>query len=106
MGVAIGIAGVIAIFGLDLSGSGVLGGLAVVLASLGYAVGGFILKARFADAPAIGVVAGVMSASALLLAAARARDPPSDRRPRSGRSPRWPRSAWSARVSRSSSSTR
>jgi drug/metabolite transporter (DMT)-like permease len=69
VGIAIGIAGVIAIFGLDLSGSGLLGGLAVVLASVGYAVGGFILKARFADAPAIGVVAGVMSASALLLAA-------------------------------------
>lgn len=66
-GVAIGIAGVVAIFGLNIGGSGVLGGLAVVLASLGYAVGGFILKARFADVPALGVVAGVMSASALLL---------------------------------------
>ena len=67
VGVAIGIAGVVALFGLDLSGSGILGGLAVVLASMGYAIGGFILKARFADAPSIGVVAGVMSASALLL---------------------------------------
>ena len=69
-GVAIGIGGVVAIFGLDLSGSGaaVLGGLAVVLASLGYSVGGFILKAKLADAPPIGVVAGVMAASAVLLA--------------------------------------
>jgi drug/metabolite transporter (DMT)-like permease len=69
-GVAIGIAGVVAIFGLDLSGSGaaVLGGLAVVLASLGYSVGGFMLKATLADAPPIGVVAGVMAASAALLA--------------------------------------
>ncbi len=66
-GVAIGIAGVIALFGLDLAGSGVLGGLAVVLASLGYAVGGFIFKVRFSDAPPLGVVAGVMTASSVLL---------------------------------------
>ena len=70
LGVVIGIAGVVAIFGLDLSGSGaaVLGGLAVVLASLGYSVGGFMLKAKLAEAPPIGVVAGVMAASAALLA--------------------------------------
>jgi drug/metabolite transporter (DMT)-like permease len=67
VGVGIGIAGVVAIFGLDIGGSGLLGGLAVVLASLGYAVGGFIFKARFADAPPLGVVAGVMAASALML---------------------------------------
>jgi drug/metabolite transporter (DMT)-like permease len=67
LGVAIGIAGVVALFGLDLAGSGALGGLAVVLASVGYAVGGFILKARFSDAQPIGVVAGVMTASSLLL---------------------------------------
>ncbi len=69
VGVAVGIVGVIALFGLDLTGSGsaALGGLAVVLASLGYAIGGFIVKSRLADAPAIGVVAGVMAASALVL---------------------------------------
>jgi drug/metabolite transporter (DMT)-like permease len=69
VGVAIGIAGVVALFGLDLTGSGsaVLGGLAVVLASLGYSIGGFIVKGRLADVPSIGVVAGVMAASALLL---------------------------------------
>src|SRR3954452_7355041 len=67
VGVGVGIAGVVAIFGLDLSGSGVLGGLAVVLAGFGYAVGGFVFKARFADAPPLGVVAGVMAASALML---------------------------------------
>jgi drug/metabolite transporter (DMT)-like permease len=67
VGVVIGIAGVVAIFGLDLSGSGILGGLAVVLASFGYAVGGFIVKTRFVGTPSIGLVAGVMAASALLL---------------------------------------
>ncbi len=77
LGVAIGIVGVIALFGLDLSGSGVLGGVAVVLASVGYAVGGFIFKARFADAPPIGVVAVVMTAGALLLLPAAAATLPS-----------------------------
>lgn len=70
VGIAIGIAGVMALFGLDLTGSGsaVLGGLAVVLAGFGYALGTFILKARFSDVPSIGLVAGVMAASAVLLA--------------------------------------
>jgi drug/metabolite transporter (DMT)-like permease len=77
LGVVIGIAGVVAIFGLDLSGSGILGGLAVVLASFGYAVGGFIVKAKFARTPPIGLVAGVMAASAVLLLAAAAGTLPS-----------------------------
>jgi len=69
VGVGIGIAGVVVLFGLDLTGSSsaVLGGLAVVLASLGYSIGGFIVKRRLADAPPIGVVAAVMAASSLLL---------------------------------------
>jgi drug/metabolite transporter (DMT)-like permease len=69
LGVGVGIAGVVALFGLDLSGSraAVLGGLAVVLASLGYAIGGFIVKHRLSDARPLGVVSCVMAASALLL---------------------------------------
>jgi drug/metabolite transporter (DMT)-like permease len=69
VGVAIGVAGVAALFGLDLSGSGaaVLGGLAVVLASVGYSIGGFVVKHRLSDARPLGVVAAVMSASAVLL---------------------------------------
>ncbi|HYX78612.1 MAG TPA: DMT family transporter [Solirubrobacterales bacterium] len=68
-GVVVGIAGVVALFGLDLSGShaAVLGGLAVVVASLGYAIGSFIVKHRFATARPLGLVACVMTASALLL---------------------------------------
>src|SRR5215204_2054577 len=66
--------GVVALFGVDLSGSGsaVLGGLAVVLAGLGYAVGGFMVKHRFAGADPIGVAAWVMVASTILLAPAAA----------------------------------
>jgi drug/metabolite transporter (DMT)-like permease len=74
VGIVLGIAGVVALFGVDLSGSGaaVLGGLAVVLAGLGYAVGGFVVKHRFAAAEPIGVAAWVMVASTILLAPAAA----------------------------------
>jgi drug/metabolite transporter (DMT)-like permease len=69
LGIVIGIAGVVALFGLDLSSSGsaVLGGLAVVLASLGYAVGGFLVKHRLRHAPPIGVAAWVMVAGTIWL---------------------------------------
>jgi drug/metabolite transporter (DMT)-like permease len=80
LGIVIGIAGVTALFGIDLSGSGsaVLGGLAVVLAGLGYAVGGFLVKHRLGGAPPIGVAAWVMVASTIwLLPAALATAPDS-----------------------------
>jgi drug/metabolite transporter (DMT)-like permease len=69
VGIVLGIAGVVTLFGLDLSGSGsaALGGLAVVLAGLGYAIGGFLVKHRLAGLPPIGVAAWVMVASAAWL---------------------------------------
>jgi drug/metabolite transporter (DMT)-like permease len=69
VGIVLGIAGVVALFGLDLSGSGmaILGGLAVVLAGLGYAVGGFMVKHRFSGSEPIGVAAWVMVTSTVLL---------------------------------------
>jgi drug/metabolite transporter (DMT)-like permease len=72
VGVFVGFAGVVLLFGLDLSGSALaaLGGLAVLLAGLGYAVGGFLVKHRLADAPPLGVVSWVMGWSAALLAPA------------------------------------
>jgi drug/metabolite transporter (DMT)-like permease len=80
VGIVLGIAGVAALFGLDLSGSGseLLGGLAVVAAGLGYAVGGFLVKHRLGGLPPIGVAAWVMVAStAWLLPAALAGIPSS-----------------------------
>jgi drug/metabolite transporter (DMT)-like permease len=79
LGILMGIVGVVALFGLDLNGSGsaLLGGLAVVLASLGYSVGTFILKRGLRGARPLGVVAGVMSASALLLLPAAVASAPS-----------------------------
>jgi drug/metabolite transporter (DMT)-like permease len=70
VGVLLGFAGVVVLLGVDLGGSGdeLLGGLAVVLAGLGYAMGGFLVKHRLADAPAVGVAAWVMVASTVVLA--------------------------------------
>lgn len=69
-GIMLGFAGVVVLLGVDLSGSGaaLLGGAAVVLAGLGYAVGGFIAKHRLRDAEPLPVAATVMVASAALLA--------------------------------------
>jgi drug/metabolite transporter (DMT)-like permease len=69
-GVAIGFLGVVLLFGVDLHGSSaeLLGGLAVVLASAGYSLGGFLVKHRLRAADPIGVVAAVMAAAALELA--------------------------------------
>src|SRR5215216_945397 len=51
LGVGVGIAGVVLLLGVDTSGSAaaLVGGLMVVLASLGYALGSYYLKRRFAD---------------------------------------------------------
>jgi drug/metabolite transporter (DMT)-like permease len=68
IGIGIGIVGVALLLGVDVGGdsAALVGGLAVVLASLGYAIGGFYLKARFKDTQPIGVVTATMFASALL----------------------------------------
>ena len=68
IGIGIGIVGVALLLGVDVGGdsAALVGGLAVVLASLGYAIGGFYLKAHFKDAQPIGVVTATMFASALL----------------------------------------
>lgn len=70
VGIGVGIVGVAVLLGLDLGGSSaaLLGGLAIVLATLGYAIGGFIVKHRFAAVAPIGTAAGVMLASTVLLA--------------------------------------
>src|SRR6478609_3583663 len=69
-GVVIGLLGVLLLFGVDLQGSvgALLGRLAVVLASVGYSIGGFMVKHRLRTVDPVGVVAAVMTASALELA--------------------------------------
>lgn len=68
-GILLGVLGVAVLLGVDLGGEGdqLLGGLAVLLAGLGYAVGGFITKHRLAGRPPIGVAAWVVTASTVLL---------------------------------------
>jgi drug/metabolite transporter (DMT)-like permease len=69
VGIGIGIVGVALLLGVDVGGdsAALVGGLAVIVASLGYALGGFYLKARFKDAQPIGMVAATMLASSVLV---------------------------------------
>ncbi|HSJ18202.1 MAG TPA: DMT family transporter [Solirubrobacterales bacterium] len=69
-GILLGVVGVAVLLGVDLGGSGneLLGGLAVVLAGFGYAVGGLVVKHRLSDVPPLGVATWVMVASTVLLA--------------------------------------
>jgi len=80
VGILAGIVGVAVLLGVDLGGSraALLGGLAIILASLGYAIGGFMVKHRFGDFQPIGVAAGVMVASTVLLLPAAAFSLPDD----------------------------
>jgi drug/metabolite transporter (DMT)-like permease len=69
-GVVMGIVGVVLLFGVDLSGdaAALAGGLMVLLASVGYAVGSLYLKHRLRGVPAVGIAASTMVAGALVLA--------------------------------------
>jgi drug/metabolite transporter (DMT)-like permease len=73
-GVVLGIVGVAFLLGVDLGGDGskLLGGLAVLLASLGYAIGSFMVKHRLVEGAPIGTVAWVTVTSTVLLVPAAA----------------------------------
>jgi drug/metabolite transporter (DMT)-like permease len=68
-GVVMGIVGVVLLFGVDLSGDAqaLAGGLMVLLASVGYAVGSLFLKHRLRGTPPVGVAASTMLAGTLVL---------------------------------------
>jgi drug/metabolite transporter (DMT)-like permease len=69
VGVGMGIVGVVLLFGVDLSGdsAALAGGLMVLLASVGYAVGSLYLKHRLQGVPAVGIAAMTMLIGALVL---------------------------------------
>jgi len=71
VGVVMGIVGVVLLFGVDLSGdsAAIAGGLMVLLATVGYAVGSLYLKHRLQGVPAVGIAAMTMLAGALVLLA-------------------------------------
>ena len=68
-GVVMGIVGVVLLFGVDLSGDAqaLAGGLMVLLASVGYAVGSLYLKHRLRGVPPVGVAASTMLAGTIVL---------------------------------------
>ena len=68
LGVFLGIAGVVVLLGVDAGGgtAALVGGLMVILASLGYALGAFYLKRHLSDVEPIGLVTVTMGASALM----------------------------------------
>jgi drug/metabolite transporter (DMT)-like permease len=67
-GVAVGIVGVVLLFGVDLSGEAtlVLGGAMVLLAGLGYAVSSIWVRTRLGGAEPVGIAAGTLVVAALL----------------------------------------
>jgi drug/metabolite transporter (DMT)-like permease len=71
-GVTMGIFGVVLLFGVDLSGdsAALAGGLMVLLASFGYAVGALFLKHRLRGVPAVGIAASTLVVGTVVLAPA------------------------------------
>ncbi len=68
LGLLLGLTGVAALVGLDVSGSN-LGAVGEVgLVALGYAIGPMIIARRLSGAPALGVVAASLMLTALLYA--------------------------------------
>jgi drug/metabolite transporter (DMT)-like permease len=69
VGIGLGLCGVAFLFGLDLRGSAdeALGGALILAASLGYAIGGFLLNGWFRDVPTLGLVGCTSGISAIVL---------------------------------------
>lgn len=68
VGILVGIVGVVLLFGVDLSGDTetLIGGLMVLVASLGYSVGALYLKARLGTLQPAGIATATMGVSALM----------------------------------------
>lgn len=66
-GILVGIVGVALLFGLDLRGTEVVGGLMVLGTAFGYALGALYLRRHFLGVPPLGVAAGSMSISSIMV---------------------------------------
>jgi drug/metabolite transporter (DMT)-like permease len=77
-GLLIGFGGVVALVGVDVTGSSaeLYGALAILVAAVGYAIGPMIYKRRLADLDPRAAVAGSLAIGALILAPAGALDVP------------------------------
>lgn len=67
-GLVLGLGGVVALVGLDLSGTSATGVLEIAGVVLGYALGPVVLARRLSDLPALGVIAASLGATALAYA--------------------------------------
>jgi len=76
VGLLTGLAGVGLLLGVDTDGAALLGGAAVLLAALGYAVGAAWTARRFPDVPRLALLTGTLTASSLLLVPPVLLDPP------------------------------
>ena len=68
VGIGLGMAGVVLLFGADLSGDGdlVIGGLMVLLSGLGYAIGAHLSRAKLVGVPPMATAGATMAASSVL----------------------------------------
>ena len=68
-GIFVGMLGVALLFGVDLGGDSatVLGGLGILLASVGYAIGALLAKRKLAAVPPVGIAGTIMALSTLML---------------------------------------
>lgn len=68
VGILVGLVGVALLLGVDVGGdsAALSGALMVLLASAGYALGGFMLKRSYREVPPTGLVTGTMAASAVM----------------------------------------
>ncbi|HEU4655916.1 MAG TPA: DMT family transporter [Capillimicrobium sp.] len=78
-GLVLGLAGVVALVGIDVAGDSaeLLGAAAILLATAGYALAPFVLRARLEGADTIGIVAAALAMSTVALAPLAALDAPS-----------------------------
>jgi len=70
VGLAVGIAGVVLLCGLELGGSRdtLVGGAMLLLGALSYALGGFLAKSRMRGMTPVGAITGAMAAASVVLA--------------------------------------
>jgi drug/metabolite transporter (DMT)-like permease len=66
-GIGVGLVGVALLFGVDLRGGELVGGLMVLGTALGYSLGALYLRRHFLGVPSLGVAAGSMATSTLLV---------------------------------------
>jgi drug/metabolite transporter (DMT)-like permease len=78
-GLGIGLVGVVLLLGLDVAGSRdeLVGAGAILVATVGYAIGPMIVKRRFSDVDPLGPVTGAMVVASILLAPAALASAPS-----------------------------